>query len=57
MTYCKRAPAFMGAVFFGLAGTAAAQSPDGWFLGCKASRTFLDNQRRRQSTEAAAGFE
>lgn len=36
MTYCKRGPAFMGAVFFGLAGTAAAQSPDGWFLGCKA---------------------
>jgi hypothetical protein len=25
-----------GAVFFGLAGTAAAQSPDRWFLGCKA---------------------
>src|ERR1700732_3102859 len=36
MTYCKRGLAFMGAVFFELAGTAAAQSPDGWFLGCKA---------------------
>ena len=36
MTYCKHGLAFMGAVFFELAGTAAAQSPDGWFLGCKA---------------------
>jgi hypothetical protein len=29
MTYCKHGLAFMGAVFFELAGTAAAQSPDG----------------------------
>jgi hypothetical protein len=36
MTYCKHGLAFMGAVFFELAGMAAAQSPDGWFLGCKA---------------------
>ena len=29
MTYCKHGLAFMGVVFFELAGTAAAQSPDG----------------------------
>jgi hypothetical protein len=36
MTYAKRAPTFVGAVFLMLGGTTEAQSPDGWFLGCKA---------------------
>ena len=36
MTYAKCAPAFVGAAFLALGGTATAQSPDGWFLGCKA---------------------
>ena len=36
MTYAKRLPTFVGTLFLALAATAAAQSPDGWFLGCKA---------------------
>ena len=29
-------PAFVGAALLALGGTAGGQSPDGWFLGCKA---------------------
>ena len=36
MTSAKRVSAFVGTVFLALGGAAAAQSPDGWFLGCKA---------------------
>jgi hypothetical protein len=36
MTYAKRVPTFVGTVLLALGGSAAAQSPDGWFLGCKA---------------------
>jgi hypothetical protein len=36
MTYAKGVPALTGAVLLAFGGTAAAQSPEGWFLGCKA---------------------
>ena len=36
MTYAKRLRTFVGTLFLALAATAAAQSPEGWFLGCKA---------------------
>jgi hypothetical protein len=36
MTYARCVPAFVVASFLALGSTAAAQSPDGWFLGCKA---------------------
>ena len=36
MTYARCVPAFVVASFLALGSTAAAQSPEGWFLGCKA---------------------
>jgi hypothetical protein len=36
MKYAARVPAFVGAAFLALGGTAGGQSPEGWFLGCKA---------------------
>jgi hypothetical protein len=48
MTDRNRASAFVGVLLLALGSTAAAQSPEGWFLGCKA---FAEGRPNRQPTD------